>query len=336
MAKCDVKIKLDKREVYSNETITATLNVLGNSDFTCNAITLDLIYIGHGRGNLKVVRVERKQLYKGEISAGEHLTFSTEFVIPEAPLTYHGKYLNVDWYIKANVDVSWAFDPKCKEDFIVLPSPTAKAPDPVETVQNFDGRLSTGAKIGLGCLLFFIVPTSFGLFFSIVGAVLGEPNLLIGSAVLFIMLLGFLFIGYMMVRNYIAIKSIGRVDLKLDRDSYFPGMVVKGKICFLPTKRMHINSIDISIKAEEVVVRGSGTDKVTHRHVLLNQKVVKLPPFNTFNREEVDIPFEVELPDEPYYSVSMTDNSLKWSIISHIDIANWPDFSKHWNFRLRG
>jgi len=83
-------------------------------------------------------------------------------------------------------------------------------------------------------------------------------------------------------------------------------------------------------------VRGSGTDKVTHRHVLLSQEVVKLPPFNTFTREEVEIPFEVELPDEPYYSVSMSDNSLIWTIKSHIDIANWPDFSKQWNFRLRG
>lgn len=333
----NISIELNKETFFPNDIISARISVDELQYELSNGLTFELFYKGHGSGNSKVVLVEQKKGLKVLSAVEECSEYRVEFVVPESPLTYHGKVLNIDWYIKAIGE--GRFKGKTtfsKVDFIVLPLPREQFPDAIESIQKVDGRASKGSNSSLLTLSVFTVPFLILFFAALYGSLTEGPILLVFAALAFLIVFVNISTMYAKVQNTKSIQNIGHVELVLDRESYFPGMTLRGLLRFRPTKKLHINGITISIMGRELVSRGSVTNPTTHIHELTNERVLLVPPFNPSAQEEVELPFSIVLAKGPYYSHTMSDNYLRWEIITHIDVLGNSDFDKRWVFCVRG
>ena len=121
MSKCDLKLTIFDREDHYQfgDTVNGEVEVDVNKDCNCNGIDLVLLYRAHGRGNRFEKKTTSLRLFQGRLVAGARKRFSFEAKLDSGPVTYHGKYLNVDWYVRAQADIPWAIDPKGEGDICV-------------------------------------------------------------------------------------------------------------------------------------------------------------------------------------------------------------------------
>ena len=112
MAKCDIAIAFDRpdRRYFGGEQVTGTVTIAVNQDVNCRGIKIERLWKTHGRGN--TFRPDPSLLSEEQgrpLHAGQRDTFPFEFTAPATPYTYHGKFLNVDHYVRVRVDVPWGF-----------------------------------------------------------------------------------------------------------------------------------------------------------------------------------------------------------------------------------
>ena len=115
MSKCDISIEFDaeNRTYRGGETVSGRVLVEVNKDLTSNGIKLIHFWQTHGYGNTDAgERVEEMLDTDSQLFAGEVRTYPFSFVADRQPLTYHGHYVNIDHYVRVEVDVPWAIDPK--------------------------------------------------------------------------------------------------------------------------------------------------------------------------------------------------------------------------------
>ena len=119
MSKCHIWIEIDDpdRVYHPGDTVGARVHVDVDEDVTCDGLEVTRQWSTHGRGNAEAGDTRFKRLFSGEWKAGTTHSYRVEFVIPNGPYSYHGHYLNVDWYVRARADIPWAFDPKAEADF---------------------------------------------------------------------------------------------------------------------------------------------------------------------------------------------------------------------------
>ncbi|RMG16085.1 MAG: hypothetical protein D6731_06895 [Planctomycetota bacterium] len=336
MAKCDLLIVIDqgKDTFRVGETVSGRVQVSVDSDCRCNGLSIERLWATHGRGNRTSGGKEEQVLFQGEWRAGEQHSYPFSFAIPPGPVTYHGHYLNVDFYLRAQADIPWAFDPKAERELVVLPpeDPGALAVPSPEPTEGFDQVLQTVNAFGGNLVLifggvFFLV----GLGVLIPGALLvgskgtiGLPPLLFG--VVFSLVGGF--IGYMAIRNRLAEKKLGPVLLKAEPVRLGPGESVALSLRFTPRARANLNRITATLQGKEVVVSGSGTNRTTHTHTLHTETRELHSGGDLFPGEEQDLAETLSLPADAPFSFSAPSNQLVWSLTAHIDVAGWPDWSQ--------
>jgi hypothetical protein len=312
MAKAELSIELEKadRRYVPGETIRGKLRVRVDSDCRCDALTIERQWRTHGRGNRSSGGAIRHDLFQGDWRAGEYV-YPFQFEAPAWPRTYHGHYLNVDWYLNARADVPWAIDPKAEEEILVEAGPERFVPDtcfPAETV------VSTGAHpLQAGC------PTIFGLMFVLIGL----ANLPIG---IFFMVPGFI-VAFLGLRNVLAEMKIGSVKLEVEPLSAEPGGAVRVVLSMVPKSALLLNEATVKLKGIEQVVSGSGTKKTTHTHTLHEAQASLSAKQGIVAGRPVRLETLLELPASAPPSFEAASNKLIWSLNVHLDIARWPDWT---------
>src|SRR4051812_37999520 len=113
MSTCELRIDLDRPDpVYSpGEPIRGRVEVRAEADCRCRRLTLTREWRTHGRGNRAAGGRLELGLFEGAWRPGEVAVYPFELDAPSGPFTYHGHYLNVDWYLRARADVPSAPDP---------------------------------------------------------------------------------------------------------------------------------------------------------------------------------------------------------------------------------
>ncbi|MFT7638944.1 MAG: sporulation-control protein spo0M, partial [Pirellulaceae bacterium] len=224
MSRCNISISFDNADrVYQpGETISGEISVQVNKDTNCSGLIVEQFWQTHGRGNTDRGECRTVILDEGMWQAGEQYHFPFSFATPDGPPTYHGKYLNIDHYIEVRVDVPWAFDPTHREEFILLPGdrPYAYGPEITETM-NTNSSLAKWAGVPFLVIAAILVFTP--LFF------IGIP-LLIGAL-------------FFVMRNFMAEKRIGKVDVQWDSLSVVPGERIRLNIHFVPKVAGKLNAI---------------------------------------------------------------------------------------------
>jgi hypothetical protein len=316
------------RAFQVGDEISGHVEVSVNAACTCNGLSITQHWRTHGRGNTARGSDESQTLFNGDWSPGELHSYPFSFQAPPGPLTYHGHYLNVDWYLKAQADIPWALDPKAEAEYLLELGDADPRDLHQLTVPVGRGQHSGGPAF---CMALFFAPFIVGGGAGFLG---GVGMTLSGNAEgLFMMVWGFMFGGIpglillFMLRNTFAQRKLGPVELSFEPNRVQPGERARLRLGFQPRAEIKINTITATFKGQEVVVSGSGTNKTTHRHTLYEREHEITGECTLRRREHADFMVDFEVPDDAPWSFSASSNTLSWTCQVSIDIARWPDWN---------
>lgn len=191
-----------------------------------------------------------------------------------------------------------------------------------------------GGILGIGCLLVFAVPLMILAGFGIAKGVavargelpLGEGLLWIGITVL--VLLVFFSGAVKAIRNRIARSKLGDVSFEVTPLKGCRGETIRARLMCQPKKAAELAGARVRLEAEEVVVRGSGTNRSTYRKTVYEDET-EIPAARTL---AAGMPFQLDhqvvIPANAPPSFIAADNRLAWTVSIHLDIARWPDWSE--------
>lgn len=331
MAKCELNVVLDRpNATYAAfEPITGRVEVSVDGDCRCDGLTLTAQWFTHGRGNQASGDGEKLELFKGNWTAGDTPHYTFELHGLDGPLTYHGHDLNVDWRLVARADIPWALDPKGERELILVrgdakPDRLTQLIQPV--VRSAD--VARAAPFVGACFgLVFALPGLGVAIGGVVGLAAGELGavMMIPFGLIFMAVGGL--ITFMVLRNSIAARRLGEVDLGVAPSTLQAGQVVRVHLGFRPPKDVTINSIKATLVGKEEVVRGSGTNKSTYRHELFREETTLMEQKRLHRLEDVALDAALTLPADAPPSFNAPSNALVWSVNVHIDVEGWPDWS---------
>ena len=326
---CDIQIELDGNEPShrAGDTLTGTVHVSVTDDCQCDDLLLTLEWFTHGRGNTTTQVVHQQSLFQGEWTAGDQHQYEFEVELPPGPYTYHGNYLNVDWRLRAHADIPWAKDPSAEQELLLEPSGTeddfrAGDPDVAEDAlapTDDDQAISwSGVIFGiifLGVGLPFLYQSIFSM--QVVMGLFSIPFLAAGG-----------FLVYRSLRNALAERRLGNVDVAMNATEARPGERLRCRVSMEPTGTIELNEITVRLHGHERVVSGHGTNKTTYTHTVhdettsirASQQATIHGAFRTFEAD-------VALPDSAPFSFHADANELKWEVEVHVDVPQWPDWS---------
>ncbi len=322
MAKRSLEVVLDashgSRSYVGGEVVRGEVVVRVEKDTTCKSLMVEVGWSTHGRGNRASDDVYEENLFIGDWRPGEY-RYPFEATLPHGPYTYHGHYLNVDWYAEARADVPWAFDPKDEVDFELVPSddplPATHPSLDVAPTVGFDMTAKVGFGVGAGS---FLIAGVFGLI-----GYFTDPGLWMFS---FVMAAVGLFMAMMGLKAYMTDSKLGEVKFELEPVETWPGGQVLARLAFTPKSTANVNAITIKLTADEVVVSGSGTNRTTYTHAIHSEMFELSGAAELRAGQPVEFEQMIMIPRNAPYSFDASDNDLRWKLVGHIDIAKWPDW----------
>lgn len=312
---CEVRISFDRpdRTWRGGEMVSGRVAIDVLQQTQTNGIRLTHLWKTHGRGNVDSGAAETIVLAEaGVLSSGETLEFPFSFTAPTHPLTYRGQLIFIDHYVTAEVDVSWARNPRAEEEFILLPG---------QVPPQFAGRrdeivsLKEVSSFKPGLLLKIILFALMGVVLAALAmmAVILIPIILIISAVVW------------MKRR--ALKSrLGDVTLELPHKIVAPGEAWPVSISFTARRAFQLNRISVTLTGIESAASGSGTDKTTHTHSLLKDEHLMLETTQIEAGQAIQQRVLLTFPETRAFSFEGSDNSIKWTADVRIDLPRFPDW----------
>jgi len=286
----------------------------------------------HGRGNRDAASVSQDILVDEREDPDGTLRYPFKVRAPQGPFTYHGKNLNVEWMLRAEIPIAWAIDPKAEVGFGLVPGADPGSPPP-ELIERFALLEQSKPSRNMGCGI------AAGLFFTIlplmhltVGITLfreGAPGVL--SLVFSIVPLIFMGVGlaiiFLSMRNWLAQRKLGAVSFELDPPRPHLGEELRCRLHLNPHQKTRINEATMKVRCEEVCVRGSGTNKQTFRTTLYETAT---PLIDGTMDLEPNLPMTrragVVIPPELPAAFNASDNQIEWTCEVHVDVAGWPDW----------
>ena len=286
----------------------------------------------------------KQTLFEGVWRPGEQPRYPFEFTVPAGPLSYHGKVLNVDWYINATADIPWAFDPKAEAEIFVhrgsYTGPLSVGNDRKhQQSQEWLSRsrrtlskhpelfrcVTIGAFVVLGPII------CIGIGAAIISFLKVQKDPSAGNIVLLV--IGSLFILVPAIILVIFLRwgkmrrKLGNVQVAAEATNTGTGTKIFCAITFTPQASVVLNRISADFVGQEIVVSGSGTTATTyteefHREGRELMSARQLLPGNPV--EEI---VEFDLPADAPPTFLARSNRLVWSVDVKVDIPSWPDYN---------
>lgn len=129
----EIEITFDRpdRTYRFGDEVTGKVVLEAPYDVTYEHVQITWGWHTHGKGdrengpedNLKVGAQHMK------LHRNEHVELPFRFTAPKGPATYHGKELNLDWYMTASADRGFGNAAKCEKDFVLLGRESARPID---------------------------------------------------------------------------------------------------------------------------------------------------------------------------------------------------------------
>lgn len=340
LRRCDLEIEFDRRDrrFQPGETVTGTVHVDVSTDCRCRGLTIARLWATHGMGTPTNGSEERRTLFEGEWEEG-HYSYPFSIELPNGPVSYRGDLLNVDWYLVAEADIPWSFDPDDERDFVVEPAyhhidepyrtgdPECRHHEAAE--ERTVGMQGCGKWLVGGTLLMFSgmsctfsIPLFLMMGDSLVNGLWGMGMVGLGG--------GIFYAFYALVlRNWLSERKIGSVDIDVDDQTVPAGESVTVEVSIPPESDAHINEITVLLEGKEKVRYRQGTDTKTAtrefceiEETLCDSIDVHLP-----DGESAQFDHEIAIPDDAPPSFFAYRNKVLWTIRVAIDIEGWPDWS---------
>ncbi|MBI2267407.1 MAG: hypothetical protein HYU64_19945 [Armatimonadetes bacterium] len=102
--------------------LQGTVHFTAVENVNARGLHLEIGYNEHGNGTPCEHQLIDTMFFKDDLVAGQPMEHRFVFPIPDdGPVTYHGKYVNFDWFVRIRVDIPFWPDKREKFPFIVLP-----------------------------------------------------------------------------------------------------------------------------------------------------------------------------------------------------------------------
>lgn len=307
MAKCTLSVEIENpREQYvPGDVIDVIVHVETTDSVKCSALTLEFGWETHGTGNCDSDEFETQTLFDGQWSPGDELGYRAQVTVPRfsqaRPASYHGRHINVDWHLRARADIPWAFDPKAEARIFLAPDAGTVPPYERPSLWPTEPVKLAGNS---GCLIVLTVIAF------VAGGFLVMHKPWIGAACF----AGGLFAAIFTWKENELRKRIGDVGFGFAPDRPAIGGELHAFAEIAPPGRLDIESVTMTLAAEEVAVSGSGTQRTTHRHKAFEQAVVQAEHQTVSAGDTLELDFSFELPVDLPPSFEGDDNSIEWTL----------------------
>lgn len=323
MPKCNLKIELDSAAETCLGGQPISGRVIVETDELCETkgVALSLGYFTHGRGNRFSKELETLTLYSGSLQGVQSFPF--KLTPPNGPATYHGEIVSLDWQLQARVDLPWKLDPKANLPLTLAPNPDAPYVSGNDTGVQQAARVVHQLGKFAGCALVFLVPF-FAAGLWMLWNAFSEPFPYI--------IMGPMFLGvpsvmaFLLLRNSIAEKKLGGVELTVDPEQVRPGESAQVILRFTPQSELRCNHIALVLRCYERAVSGSGTREQTHRHELYKQPVPLCDARTLHRGEPIELDATITLPATLPPTLALPANAVCTEIEVRVDIPRWPDW----------
>ncbi len=298
MAKCNLSIEIPGNEdfVAPGGELDVIVHVSCDSKTKCNGLSLTRGWRTHGRGNRVEGGKRMEELFRGTWEAGDY-AYPTKVRFPRLPMSYHGKVINVDWYLKARADVPLAFDPKA-EQMVLLVDPDPPAPYvPPEIWAPKPIKLSAGVSGSM-------IASMIAIPFVVVLLFASSPK----WSVLLIPLAAYLIVGFR--RGKAAVSAMGHVAIEVHPPAIKPGEEMHVMVEFHPEQAVQLEHMTVTLTASEEATSGSGTNTTTFREQVFQDSQVLGQAKQVSATDPVDVEAVFELPVTAPPSLDENDNKV--------------------------
>jgi hypothetical protein len=309
----DITIEFDKKDrvFTAGSVVSGKVTVSPLESIECRDIVVSIFWSTHGKGNRDKKELNTLASGPQRLIAGKDIVIPFSFQLPCAPLTYHGTYVNVDYYVKAKIDLALKLDPSVEKDFLVLPG-ASYSPSGASTRNTAQNKNSTKSSL-IGWVISIVILTLLTVLF---------------LHFWFVFLVVLLIVSYRPIMNSYAAKKTGKITVDAGNRIIYPGKKLPLSISFTPNADLNCNCVKISLNADESAVSGSGTNKTTHHHNIVSDNFDL--PFEKYIRKGTDVKHQIDItiPDIAAYSFDSSNNGVSWNVAIHIGIDKWPDWKE--------
>ncbi len=321
---CNFEFEFSNNEQFfeAGSSVQGLLTIIPKTNLRCNALKLGLRWRTHGKGN----RAEGEfhdvafEFYETELTQGQRYEVPFSFVTPSGPLTYHGHNLNIDWYLQAIVDAPLLpnfLDPLGETEILVLPSLNSG----IHLGPRYMPPKDNSSLTGINWLALI-----FGGFFTLIGttvslvffATITFPIVFLGIIPLIFAAVGLAFI-FSSLRNYFAASALSDIDMSFNKRMLTPDDELICTLRFAPRKAFYIDEVLMTLEAQEIVTRGSGSNRKTFTHTVFKQAERPLRAQQVNAGESVELSTSFLIPPDAAYTFVANDNALKWTLNVTID-----------------
>lgn len=331
---CDISIELDdpRRTFEASQPLSGTVRVQVGEEVECNGLSLHRHWETHGRGNRASGGEYSDVLFEGTWQPGRTYEYPFKMPLPPGPYTYHGHYINVDWFLEAEADIPWSLDPSAKKDFILEPGDNDRYIAGSKTEQDFresrpdDDNLILWGRVILGG---FFALFSSGIIVGLLAMGGLYAGFLLFSAFTSLFLAAGLWLIYTGIRNVFAEQQLGDVDVELSDARPAPGEELECRVHMDPPDEVELNQITCDLMGYERAQSGHGTDSTTYNQTIHQEEIIPDDSVSTTLRASDAPTFAARfrLPESAPYSFNASDNDVKWRLEVHVDIPGWPDWN---------
>ena len=299
---------------------------------------MGLLWETEGRGNHCDEIIDEEVLFSGLWPAGEY-EYIHELTIDDGPSSYKGKLIDVNWSVKAFVNIPWKIDPEASQNIQVFIQESEDdyedwddeevySEDETEYTPGIvDTRASTRMD-GLfkllilgGIALLFILFACAGLIIiaceiwstRTTGAIDGF-NIVFG--ILWTLAIGYFI--YQVLGNSMAEKKLGEVHFKIDKHFYQAGEDVTANLHFTPPEDVHVDKVRVVLTGTEHATSGSGESAHTHNHRFYEKTLTLLSNKTVSQQQGFKQKIVFTLPEDAPWSFNLRGNDIQWAM--HVDI----------------
>lgn len=129
MASADIRFTLSGGEAVGGlmrfepgGVLQGNVQVIPQEDIKCNSVRIRLQWHTEGRGDRdEGLAAEIPMAQQGTLQANAPLSQQFNIILPKAPWSYAGHYINIIWELKVTIDIPLAPDINAAQPFVLAP-----------------------------------------------------------------------------------------------------------------------------------------------------------------------------------------------------------------------
>ncbi|PTX97382.1 hypothetical protein DB346_20515 [Verrucomicrobia bacterium LW23] len=304
-----IQIKDEKRAYYPGDEITGTVIAKPQADTICRKLTIALNWRTGGMGNVDEGKPQGEiTLFSGTLRAGVPQEFPFSLTVPPGPLTYHGNIVYVNWYLHAQADVPWAFDPTVRREFI-LASPQDPVPLDLGPSYKPPKHPSSNEPTPWWLIILLILAAAVATWFF--------------PCCLFIIIPAVIFWAIPEYRKWLQVKKLGKRVLHIEPQQAYAGESIEVSFQYQATSRVDLEFISAELLGQERVESGSGSNRKTHKHKIFGNEefllrdAIVTPGIPGSHRATLWFPKDAA----PTFAAS--NNWVEWSVIFRLKVRGY-------------